>query len=106
MKFLILALTFLLSACSSHFESSTQVDSKAYLLLTGNFSGAVLTVDEQPAVSLDSNDIKQFSKNGSPAIKFEIKKGSHKVIITRSGKIVVKRLIYVSDGNSAEVIVP
>lgn len=95
-----------LAACSTNYSSSKQVADQAFLMLTGEFDGAVLVVDKQAPVALDSSQISRYKEQGKEVIKFEISVGEHEVSITKNGQLVVHRKIFVSNGNSLEVIIP
>lgn len=103
---LSIAFAFMLSACSAGFSTSTQVDDKAYLQLAGDFSDAVLIINDQQPVRLDSNQVSTFKLNGETVAKFDLPTGSHTVEVQRNNATVVKRKIYVSNGNTFEVRIP
>lgn len=107
MKLWISALfVLLLSACSTQFQTVTQVDDKAFLQLSGNFADTVLQLDNQPPISLADGSVETFDLNGATVAKFELSTGSHQVQVTRNGQVLVKRTLYVSQGNTVEVRVP
>jgi len=107
MKLWISALfVLLLSACSTQFQAVTQVDDKAYLQLSGNFIGSVLQLNNQPPISLADGNVETFNLNGATVAKFELSTGSHQVQVTRDGQVLVKRTLFVSQGNTIEVRVP
>lgn len=103
-KILMMGLALLLSACSTHFSTTTQVDDKAYLLLTGNTQGAMLTIDDQPQINLDESN--HYTQGDERVIKFQMDVGSHQVEVQKNGQVLVKRKIYVTNGNTFEVRVP
>jgi hypothetical protein len=103
---LLITIVFMLSACSSGFSTSTQVDDKAYLQLAGNFANTVLIINDQQPIRLDSNDVSTFKLNGEMVAKFDLPTGSHTVEVLRANTTVVKRKIYVSNGNTFEVRIP
>ncbi|MCB5226437.1 MAG: hypothetical protein NWQ54_15900 [Paraglaciecola sp.] len=102
--FLVSLLVLLLTACSSSFQTSTQVDDKAYLQLVGNFSGAVLRLDNDDGIDLES--MKTFKLKGEKVAKLSVTTGTHQVIVERSGQIIVNRKIYVTNGNTFELRIP
>jgi len=105
MKYLVTALfALLLSACSSQFQTVTQVDDVAHLQLSGDFSGATLTINEQAPINLDSAET--FTFKNEKVAKFQLATGSHNVKVERGGKLLVNRKIYVSNGNTFELRVP
>lgn len=101
-KLLVLIGTVLaLTACGS-FQQTVQVDDKAYLLIIGEPSGSIVTIDSSEPLELGKDTV-SFDLNGQTATKIEISIGSHTVKITKNGNIKVNRKFYVSTGNSFEV---
>jgi|TARA_B110000967_G_C18549844_1_gene394805 hypothetical protein len=102
--------TFILSisilGCSTHFESTNQINDSAFLQLEGDFFNTQLTLDEGAAVELTEGSIKTFSLNGRKVVRFPITTGKHTLTITRSGNVIVNRIIYVSNSNTFEVVIP
>lgn len=106
-NFLKLSITamfsFMLLACTSSYESVTQVDdSKAFVLLTGNFKDTSLYINENDSIDL-SADIKTFEIDGIEVAKFEVPSGTNNIKLYRNGNLVLNRKIYVTSGNSFEV---
>lgn len=95
--------TLLLGACSSSFTEVKQVDDKAYLQLTGAIDDGTLLINDQ---SIDLGVAEKFEIDGNEVAKFEIASGTHLITVSRNGQVIVKRKIYVTNGNVAEVIVP
>lgn len=107
MKLWICAIfTLLLTACSTQYQAVTQVDDQAWLQLSGNFVGATLQLDNQPVIALTGGQVSTFELDGKTVAKFEITTGSHQIQIVRDGMLLVKRTLYVSNGNIIEVKVP
>ncbi|GAA6186294.1 MULTISPECIES: hypothetical protein [Alteromonadaceae] len=92
-----------LAGCSSSFSEVKQLDDKAYLQLTGNIASGSLSIDGKQ-ISLQQAD--KFKIDGNLVTKFEISSGTHLIEIVRNDKTVVKRKIYVTNGNVFEVNVP
>lgn len=95
-----------IAGCSTHFESTNQVNDSAFLQLEGNFLNTQLTLDEEASFELTEKSIKTFSFNGKDVARFPISTGKHTLKITRSGTVIVNRIIYVSNSNVFEVVVP
>ena len=106
MKYLTLlfATLFVLSGCGSY-KATTQAEEYSYIQLKGNFMGTTMTIDEQAPIVI-GKDTKTFKLNGEKVAKFYIARGTHTIQIHRQNTIVVNRKIFVSDGNTFEVIVP
>ena len=95
--------SFLMLGCSSSYETVAQVDdTKAFILLTGNFDNASLQINTNTPIIL-SSDIQTYQLDGKKVAKFEVTSGTNVVKITKDGNLVVNRKIYVSNGNSIEV---
>lgn len=96
----------ILTACSSGYQAVTQVSDKAYLQLEGQYLNTQLVVDNLPAITIRSDEIKTFNLNGKQVVRFPIATGSHAIKIIKAGKTLVNRKIYVSNNNVFEVVIP
>ncbi|NRA84692.1 MAG: hypothetical protein HRU22_13275 [Gammaproteobacteria bacterium] len=105
-KIITLVLALLVSACSSHYESTTAVDDIAYLQLSGNFMGTSLVIDNAKAMVLTSQRIETYKIDNKLTAKLPLSIGTHLVSVNRQGKTIVKRKFYISSGQTFEVIVP
>lgn len=94
----------LLSACGSY-QSSTQVDSVSYIQFSGETNKELVSIDGQSVGTLGA-DLESFDVNGKTVTRIQVQPGTHEVVVTRDGKEIIKRKIYISDGNSAEVNLP
>jgi hypothetical protein len=92
--------------CSSHFESTNQVNDSAFLQLEGNFLNTQLTLDNGTPIVLTKISIETFTLNGKEVTRFPISTGKHTITVSRSGTVIVNRVIYVSNSNTFEVVVP
>lgn len=99
--FVLFGFVLTLAACGS-FEQTVQVQDKAYLLIIGDPSDSVVTIDNGKPLVLEK-DTTSFDLNGQIATKIEISIGTHTVKITKNGDLKVNRKFYVSNGNSFEV---
>lgn len=95
-----------LAGCSSSYQSTVQVDEQAAVMLSGNFWNTQLTLDNDSPISLDQEQYDSFELNDKEVIKFNLQPGTRKIKITRGGNTIVLRKVYVSNGNTIEVIVP
>jgi hypothetical protein len=102
--FSLLLCVFLLAACHTY-QSVTQTEAGSFIQLKGNFRDAELLIDAQPAIILDAKQ-KTFSLNGAEVMKFAVSVGTHRVQVIKNGNIAVDRKIFISEGNSFEIIVP
>lgn len=98
---LVLGMVITLVSCGSY-QQTVQVDDKSYLLILGDSSGSILTIDNGKPINLGVDTI-SFDLNGKTAIKIQIKIGTHILKIVKNGEVKVHRKIYVSNGNSFEV---
>ena len=98
---LIFGIFLTLTACGSY-QQTTQVQDKSYLLILGNPTGSVLTIDGGDPIKLGI-DTSSYDLYGKTATKIQLKVGTHTIKITRNGVITVHRKFYVSNGNNFEV---
>lgn len=104
MKKLITCIFILmLAGCSSSFNQVKQVDDQAYLQLSGDLTGATMYLDGQ---QIDIANSDSFKLDGAIVTKFAINSGTHLLEIKKQNSTVVKRKIYVTNGNVFEVNVP
>jgi len=103
MKNLLLVFSLLLTitACGSY-QQTVQVQDKSYLLIMGDPTGSVLTIDNGDPIKLGV-DTSSFDLYGKTATKIQIKVGTHTIKIVKNGEIKVHRKVYVSNGNNFEV---
>lgn len=98
---MIFCTLFLLIGCGTY-SQTVQVDDNAYLLLIGEPSGHVVTIDAGNPIDL-SNETTSFNLNGKIATKIQVPPGTHSVKIVKDGALVINRKFYVSTGTSFEV---
>lgn len=104
LKYVSLIMAFVvMSGCSSQFQQATQVDDKAVIQLLGSLEGYALSIDGQP---IPLTNVESFTLNGELATQFSVSSGTHVVELVKAGQIMVKRKIYVSNGNVFEVRIP
>ncbi len=95
--------SFLMLGCTSSYESVTQVDdTKAFVLLTGNFKGASLQINTNPRILLLDN-IETYKLDGEEVAKFEVVSGTNVIKVYKNDVLVVNRKLYITNGNSIEV---
>lgn len=101
---IILALTLLPAACSTHYSSTTQVSDVAYLVLKGNFTGTRLQLNN---TTIAVNSAVETYQQGSDLLaKFEIPTGTHQIKIFKGEQVLISRSIVVTNGQSTEINVP
>ncbi|MGX5915430.1 hypothetical protein ACR0ST_11925 [Aliidiomarina sp. Khilg15.8] len=104
---LLMLLSLALTACTSSYQSVTQTaDDGAYIRLSGNFMGTVMTINDGAPVQLTERHIRTFQLDNERVVLFEVKSGTQQLRITRDGTTLVHRELYVSDGNTVAVRVP
>lgn len=101
--FITCLLAIVLSGCSTNFSEVKQLDDKAFLQLTGNIENGFLIIDDK---KIDLTEVDIFTLDGQSVAKFEVQTGTHLIEVLKKDKTVVKRKIYVTNGNVFEVIVP
>lgn len=101
-KFLLTAAVLLLVTGCGTYRQSVQVDDNAYLLLIGEPTGNIVTIDDGRPIDL-AMETQSYYLNGKTATKIQVPTGTHTVRITKDGKLTVNRKFYVSTGTSFEV---
>ena len=65
----------------------------------------MLTIDGHQ-VGVLGESLESFDLNGRTATRIQILPGTHEITLTRAGKMIMHRKIYVSDGHDFEVVLP
>ncbi|MBF0184675.1 MAG: hypothetical protein HQM06_09840 [Magnetococcales bacterium] len=109
----VVALMFvmlLLSGCGHYSESTSQVDDRSQLLLTGNWMGTELTIDGKNLMTLTSPNVATDPQAAPPEEPqkrlFAISSGLHRVVIQRNGSKLVDRTLLFTSQTATEVHVP
>ncbi|NGZ07642.1 MAG: hypothetical protein G8237_14965 [Magnetococcales bacterium] len=97
---LLLMANLLLDGCGHYSESTTQLDDRGHLLLTGRWEGTELAIDGQAPVPLLPMDPATTKRT------FEIPTGKHRVVITQQGRVLVDRSLFFTSQTTTEVHVP
>lgn len=92
-----------LSACSSQYQQTTQVDDHAVIQFVGPLDGYALSIDGQ---AIPLTNVESFTLNGEMATQFSVASGTHVVELSKGGQTMVRRKIYVSNGHVFEVRLP
>jgi hypothetical protein len=93
----------LLSACGTY-QASTQTDNSSYIQLSGDTSKVEIIIDGNNIGKLDN--FQKFNLEGGEVTRFELEPGVHVVEALRSGKTILKRKIFITEGNVFEVRLP
>ncbi|MBF0163909.1 MAG: hypothetical protein HQL97_03335 [Magnetococcales bacterium] len=104
----------MLAGCGHHSETTTQLEDRGYLLLTGRWAGTELSLDGKAPVSLspalmavDPQSRNATTEAPQPEKRlFEIASGKHHIVITQQGRVLVDRVLHVTSHISTEVHVP
>lgn len=80
-------------------EGVIQKEPKSYLWFTGNTDNAIVHIDELEPITLNK-------KAKSDKIHYGISPGKHRIVIKKSGEVVVNRIILLGDGTIKEIQVP
>jgi len=93
-------------------EGVIQKDRKSFLWFTGETDNAMVYIDDLEPVELNktffikSEDGEVKQKEESEKIHYEISPGKHRIIIKRSGEVVVNRIVLLGNGTIKEIRIP
>lgn len=93
----------LISACGTY-QATTQTDNSSYIQLSGDSSKVEIVIDGNNLGLLDN--FQKFNLEGAEVTRFELESGVHEVEALRSGKTILKRKIFITEGNVFEVRLP
>lgn len=101
----IILITFMLTiaACTSVQYTNQPVD-QAYVQFEGNLIGATVILGR--TITNINAKTKTFELNGKTVAKFPIALGSHELKVLRNGKLVINKNIFVSQGQTVDVVIP
>lgn len=81
-----------LSGCMANTGTITHA-AVSYFSFVGNTQGAVVSIDEQPAVTSDDG-------------KVATEPGRHRIRVTKGGRLLVDREVLVGDQQTMEIFIP
>lgn len=99
----IVILATLLSACGSY-QTTVQSEPATYIQFVGEAAGQSFSLNGQDQGKLSA--LKSFNENGRELTRIEVPAGTHTLEVIDAGKTLIKRKIYVSEGNAFEVQLP
>lgn len=104
-KLLIITSLFLtLLGCSSEYKSTEQVEQYAYIQLKGNYQDSEIILNN--GESLSANSLSTFKDGNEVVISIPVDAGTHDLKVKKNGQLKVHRKLFVSEGESREVLVP
>lgn len=101
-KFLFLCMTFFFAVSCAMHEGAVQRASKSYFKFSGNLAGAMASVDDNAPFALIKPDTNTSPEN----FAYQVSPGKHTLVVSRDGVVVVKRVLFLEDHGTMEVIVP
>lgn len=101
--FVVFILVTLLSACGTY-QATTQTDDSSYIQVSGDSKNVEIIIDGKNLGRLDNFDT--FNLDGIDVTRFELAPGVHEISALRAGKTILKRKIFVTEGNVFEVRLP
>ena len=97
---IICVFILLISSCGikSGVVSSEEI---GYLSFSGDWTDSTVQIDYGPAIKIGI-----VESTSQPVLRFSIKPGKHHVLVMRGERLLVEKLIFVSDRQTMELIVP
>ena len=92
-----------LAACQSS-TYITQSAENSYIQFTGGYLQTVVQVGDLTFNITPQTE--SFDLNGQQVVKFEIPKGKHQLVVSKGNQVVVKKYIFVTEGQTVEVKIP
>ena len=93
-------------------EGVVQKDPKSFLWFTGDTDNVIVYIDDLEPIELNrtyfvkSENGEEKKKEKSENIHYEISPGKHRIIIKKSDKVVVNRIVLLGNGIIKEIQVP
>lgn len=82
-----------------------QPDAESALLLTGNIRGSVLVLNGNRIGQIDQV-AEVFDYKDGKGVQFAVDPGTHEVEVSKDGRLLVNRKLYLNDQQTMEVVVP
>lgn len=102
-KLFIIIAALVLTACHS-VSYNTQLEDAAYIQFGGNYLNSDVQIGEV-SFRIDK-ETETFELNGKTVAKFPVALGKHLVVVSKNNAVVVKKYIFVANGQTVEVNVP
>ena len=96
---LVVAAALLACGCYRQVKEETMVDAVSYLTFQGSGAAVTLVVDGEPIAA-------DVVLEPSDAVRYQVTPGRHTIEVHRGGAVVVKRQIYIGEGETFAVSVP
>ncbi len=92
-----------LTACHS-VSYVHQEQNAAFIQFSGNYYNTQVELAEL-TFNIDK-DTPSFELNNQQVVKFQVPTGKHQLLVSRDGKAVIRRAIFLSHGQTLEVTIP
>lgn len=105
-KFRLITLSLIglfLTACHS-VSYVHQEPSAAFIQFSGNYYNTKIELAEL-TFNIDKNT-PSFELNNQQVVKFQIPTGKHQLLVSRDGEVIISRAIFLSNGQTIQVIIP
>ena len=93
---LFLIVSFLIS-CAAHQEGIIQQADRSYIMFTGNVKEVTVQIDDEKPFQLEGEKRKTL---------YQIRPGKHTVKAFRRSELIVKRLLFLDNQMTMEVLIP
>ena len=104
MKSLFLFLSILLVSGCNSLTYTQQIEDSSYIQFQGNYNNAVINLGEQEFV-IDET-VTSYDLNGTQVVKFEAPKGKSLLIVSKNNSTVIKKYVFLNEGQTLEVTIP
>ena len=93
---LFLVVSFLIS-CAAHQEGIIQQADRSYIMFTGNLKEVTVQIDDENPFQLEGEKKKTL---------YQVRPGKHTVKAFRRSELIVKRLLFLDNQMTMEVLIP
>lgn len=85
------------AGCGSTATGTRSFDPVAYIKIKGTKDGQIVVLDDLPAAAISKSNENEL---------IQVAPGKHRIRITQKDRVLVDRIIYVSDVQTLEIIIP
>jgi uncharacterized protein YcfL len=98
MRVITLLLTvFFLISCAAHQEGIIQQADRSYIMFTGNVKEVTVQIDDENPFQLEGEKRKTL---------YQVRPGKHTVKAFRRSELILKRLLFLDNQMTMEVLIP
>ena len=90
-------IVFFLTSCMAHQEGIIKQADRSYIMFTGNVKEVTVQIDDEKPFQLEGEKSKTL---------YQVRPGKHSVKAFRRSELIVKRILFLDNQMTMEVLIP